>query len=179
MNTENKCQIRSWCEKGEILFFVLIAEMDLVVKKLINIFFARLRLVCCRGPSVNPGWHSLFFHDSAPIMHIIADGFGQNILPEERGPWNFVHLLCFFPIGKPISKCTKFKMATANKDAFIDKPHRFQTLLNRDCNDRPSQTPDTSVSRLFIFCRVFAYIHPRALRQDTDRSYNEDPILLR
>ena len=77
-------------------------------------------------------------------MHIIADGFGQNILPEERGPWNFVHLLYFFPIGKPISKCTKFKMATANKDAFIDKPHRFQTLLNRDCNDRPSQTPDTS-----------------------------------
>ena len=39
MNTENKCQIRSWCEKGEILFFVLIAEMDLVVKNLINIFF--------------------------------------------------------------------------------------------------------------------------------------------
>ena len=90
-------------------------------------------------------------------MHIIADGFGQNILPEERGPWNFVHLLCFFPIGKPISKCTKFKMATANKDAFIDKPHRFQTLLNRDCNDRLSQTPDTSaIKQNTVFSASFA-----------------------
>ena len=32
-------RLRTWCESGKALFFALIAEMDLVIKNLINIFF--------------------------------------------------------------------------------------------------------------------------------------------
>jgi len=39
MNEENNSRLQSWRESGKTIFFALIAEMDLVVKNLINIFF--------------------------------------------------------------------------------------------------------------------------------------------
>ena len=36
---EPKNRFKTWCESGKVLFFALIAEMDLVIKNLINIFF--------------------------------------------------------------------------------------------------------------------------------------------
>ena len=40
MNEDNNSRLQSWRESGKTIFFALIAEMDLVIKNLINIFLS-------------------------------------------------------------------------------------------------------------------------------------------